>query len=216
MAGNSSDCNFSTFDFEKYGLGQAEVDCQSVLKSLHKDNLNKLIFAHLNIYSIRNKLDCLSEQVKGNIDILLVSETKTDDNFPIGQFITDGFIPPYRLDRNCHGGGLMLFARKDISSNLLVMEEKPIESFYIELTLRNSKWLINCSYNPHKNSIGTHLDKLSESLDTFSPDYEKVIVLGDFNVEIDENRIKSFCENYSLKNPTNNLHVTKIQLIQHV
>ena len=58
------------------------------------------------------------------------------------------------------------------------MEEKPIESFYIELTLRNSKWLINCSYNPHKNSIGTHLDNLSESLDTFSPDYEKVIVLG--------------------------------------
>ena len=43
LADNSCDCNFSTFDFEKYGRGQAEVDCQSVLKSLLKDNLNKLI-----------------------------------------------------------------------------------------------------------------------------------------------------------------------------
>ena len=73
--------------------------------------------------------------------------------------------------------------------------------------------LINYTFNPHKNSIGTHLDSLSESLDTFSPNYEKIIMFGDFSVEIYENHMKSFCENYSLtnfikqptcyKNPTN-------------
>ena len=48
----------------------------------------------------------------------------------------------------------MLFVREDIPSNLVEAEAKPIEGFYIELNLRNDKWLLNCSYNPHKNNIG--------------------------------------------------------------
>ena len=57
-----------------------------------------------------------------------------------------------------------------------------ILSFYVELNLHNSEWLINCSYNPHKNSIGNHLNKISESLDLLSSDYEKMTFWGDFNV----------------------------------
>ena len=48
----------------------------------------------------------------------------------------DGFSASYRLDRNCLGGGLILFVREDVQSNLLTTEEKPIESFYVELNLR--------------------------------------------------------------------------------
>ena len=44
------------------------------------------------------------------------------------------------------------------------------------------------------------MDKLSESWDLFSADYEKVIILGDFNVEVKDNHVISFCENYGLKN----------------
>ena len=131
---------------------------------------------------------------------MLASETKIDDSFPQGQFVIDGFSAPYRLDRNYLGGGLMLFVRDDIPSNLLTIKEKPIESFYVELNLRNSKWLVKCSYNLHKNSIGNHLDRISESLDWLSSDYEKMIFLGDFNVTDDEHHMKSFCENYDLKN----------------
>ena len=92
----------------------------------------------------------------------------------------------------------MLFVRKDVPSNLLVIEKKTIESFLFEINLRNSKWLINCSYNPHKNKIATHLDRLSKSLNIFSSNYEKFIILGDFNVEINKNHMTSFCENYDL------------------
>ena len=94
----------------------------------------------------------------------------------------------------------MLFVRDDIPSNLLTIEERPIESFYVELNLRNSKWLVNCFYNPHKNSIGNHLDRISKSLHLLSSEYEKMIFLGDFNVTDDEHYMKSFCENYGLKN----------------
>ena len=99
------------------------MNCKKTLELFRKDNLNKIILAHLDINSTRNKFDCFSEQVKGNIAILLISETKIDDNFPFGQFIIDGFILPYRLDRNCHGGSFMLFVRSDIPSNLLVIEK---------------------------------------------------------------------------------------------
>ena len=44
---------------------------------------HKIKIAHININSIRNKLDLLSDQVKGNVDILMISETKIDESFPV-------------------------------------------------------------------------------------------------------------------------------------
>ena len=40
------------------------------------------MIAHININSIINKTDLLAEGVKGNIDILIISETKINDTFP--------------------------------------------------------------------------------------------------------------------------------------
>ena len=39
---------------------------------------------------------------------------------------------------------------------LIGIENKLIESFLAELNLRNDKWLINCSCNPHKSLIDNH------------------------------------------------------------
>ena len=89
---------------------------------------------------MRNKFEFLSTQVKGNIDVLMVSETKIDYTFPVDNFVIDGFSTPYRLDRDSNGGGIMLHVREDIPSNLLATDEKNhIESFYVELNLRNEK-----------------------------------------------------------------------------
>ena len=60
-------------------------------KSLRTSNPDKLVFAHLNRNSIRNKFEMLLDQIKGNIDVLLVSETKIDDSFPIGNFLINEF-----------------------------------------------------------------------------------------------------------------------------
>ena len=43
------------------------------------DNRSKVVFGHLNINSIRNKFELLSENVKGNGDVLMISKTKVDD-----------------------------------------------------------------------------------------------------------------------------------------
>ena len=88
---------------------------------------------------------------------------------------------------------------EDIPSKLLEVETKPMNGFYIQINLHNDKWLIDCSYNPHKNMMGNHLRALSEKLDIYSASYDNFIILGDFNIEIEEQQIKAFCDNYSFK-----------------
>ena len=140
-------------------------DCNNTLKSLRKVNLNRVIFAHLNINSTRNEFELLSEQIKGNVDLLIISQTKIDGSFPVGQFLIERFCAPYRLDGNSKGEDILLHVREDIPSNLITVDISAIESFYVELNLRNSKWLINCSYNPQKSLTGSHLDAVSKTLD---------------------------------------------------
>ena len=65
------------------------------LRALRKKNLNKLIIAHLNVNSLRNKLEFLKEQIRDNIDILMTPETKIDASFPIGEFLLNGYSTPF-------------------------------------------------------------------------------------------------------------------------
>ena len=56
----------------------------------------------------------------------MISERKLDNSFPKGQFLIPGYSAPYRIDRNCHGGGIMLFLREHILSKLLSTENSPL------------------------------------------------------------------------------------------
>ena len=88
----------------------------------------------------------------------------------------------------------MLFVSEDIPSNLVEAEA----GFSIELNLRNGKWLLKCSYNLDKNNIENYLKALSDFLGSNSSTYEKVLISGDFNVEVNDQTMKTFCKNYSL------------------
>ena len=170
------------------------------LKDICQKNLGKIVIGHLNINSIRQKLDSLIEITAGNIDVLMISEAKLDDSFPKGQFLIKGFSEPYRLDLSSKGGGIMLFIREDIPSKLLSIEQNSIESFYIEVNLRKVKWLLSCSYNPNKNNIHAHLENLDRSLTLYSSSYENYIIMGDFNVGPENTYIRSFCDNFYFTN----------------
>ena len=81
--------------------------------------MNKIVVVQLNINSIRNNLDFPAQQIKGNIDILMTSETKLNESFPVGQFLIDGYSVPFHFDRNGNGDGILLYIREDIPSKLL-------------------------------------------------------------------------------------------------
>ena len=72
------------------------------------------------------------------------------------QFHIEGYCI-YRIDRNEHGGGILVYVREDILSKSTPMQSSSIEAFFIKLNLRCKKWLLSCSYNSHRSLISEHL-----------------------------------------------------------
>ena len=56
-----------------------------------------------------------------------------------------------------------------------------------------------CSCNSDSNNIKNHLSALNVILDIYSSQYEHFIVMGDFNVEVENRDMEEFCKNYNLK-----------------
>ena len=148
---------------------------------------------------MRNKFDLLAEQIKGNVDLLAISQAKLDDSFPVGQFKILGYASPFRLDRNQNDVGILAFVREDIPVKFLSSEERPIEAFFFELNRDKKKRLVCCCYNPNKSNISRHLDTLRKSLDLYSVHYENTILIAGFNVSIDDPHMEFFCESYRFK-----------------
>ena len=182
------------------------------LKEIRLKNLNRIVLAHLSISSLKNTLDALVEQVSGNVDVLVLSETKTDESFPEGQLKIPGFCTPVRLDRDRFGGGILVYVQENIPAKLLSSEAKTIEGIFIELNFRKKKWLLSCSYNPSKSNIISHLEHLRRSLDFCSPTYDNLLLMGDFNANTSELNMKDFCKSYGFESLIKNLSC--IDLIQ--
>ena len=82
--------------------------------------MKNVIIGQLNINSLRNKFELLAEVIKGNLDILVITETKLDHTFPEKQFLIPGYKKPFGADRNRNGGGVMIYVRKDIPCDILL------------------------------------------------------------------------------------------------
>ena len=54
------------------------------------------------------------------------------------QFFLDGFGTPFRLGGNIYRG-IMLFIRNGIPPKVVSTDDRPIESFHVELNFRNKK-----------------------------------------------------------------------------
>ena len=169
----------------------------SDIKTLRQTFSNKIIIGQLNINSLRNKFFAIKGIIETSFDVFLISETKLDASFPVNQFKIPGFSAPYRLDRNCFGGGLLLYVRNSIPSKLLKFENH-YEGFLVEINLKKQRWLIVCSYNPHIQTINTHLHDIITSLDSFLGNYERLLVIGDFNCDINKFDMPDFCESLNL------------------
>ena len=139
--------------------------------------------------------------IDGKVDIFLISETKIDRTFATSQFLMSGYSNVHRLDQNDKGEGIMLFATGNLTtfpvSGFCVPEKTEI--FCVELNLRKQKWLIFCCYNPHRHLIKGHLLQVKNAIDFCSKSYENIILIVDFNTEISDRHMDSFCAIYHLK-----------------
>ena len=65
---------FDICDSEESLDARSATDCKSFVKSLRTSKPDKLVFAHSIMNSIRNQFEMISDQIKSNIHVLLVSE----------------------------------------------------------------------------------------------------------------------------------------------
>ena len=110
------------------------MDVCAVLKKARLKNVSRVLIGHININSARSKFDMLTFTKRDNGNILMVSETKLNSSFTKAQFVIERYAPPFRYDRNCRGGGILLFIREDILANLLSTASiNDFEVFFVEL-----------------------------------------------------------------------------------
>ena len=180
-------------------------DAITSLQSIRIDNLKNVIIGQLNINSLRNKFHALVEIMHGNLDVLVITETKLDHTFPENQFLIPGYKKPYRKDRNKNGGGVMVYVREDIPSDILLKHkiQENIEAIFVEINLRKNKLLLVGTYHSTHEKYGVSdqifFQQIGLALDVYSA-YDKFLLAGDFNVKEEDDTLEEFMEDYHAKN----------------
>ena len=85
--------------------------------------LNRISLGQLNINSIRNRFDLLSDGITGNVNTFMISGIKTKGKYPSSQFFIAGHTSPFRLNQNRNGGGILLCILEDIPSKLIKIKD---------------------------------------------------------------------------------------------
>ena len=95
-------------------------------------------------------------------------------------------------------GGILLYIKSTIRSKQLkkYVVKNLIEALFTEIRIKSSKWLPCCSYNPNKPQISSHLQELSNGIDTNCNMYENILFIGDFNLDVKEANLHLFRNQY--------------------
>ena len=183
-------------------LEENEVSAHEQLHTLRLKNPKKVIMGHLNINSIPNKFDGIMDLVANKLDIFLISETKIDNSFPDAQFSYQGYARPHRRDRTLGGGGLLLYVNENIPNCLLKDHNTPddIEIICVEINLEKQKWVIIGIYRPPSMQESYFINNLSRVIDFYSKKYDRIVIMGDFNLEPSDENIENLCHGYNLYN----------------
>ena len=96
----------------------------------------------------------------------------------------------------------MIFVRDDIPCKQLTKHTFPgdIEGIFVEINLRKIKWLLFGSYHPPSQNDNYFFDSVSKGLDLYYPDYDKFLLVGDFNAQDTEPILCNFMNQYNAKN----------------
>ena len=131
------------------------------------------------INSIRSKFDYLLKGVRGNIDILMISEAKIEASFPATQFLINGYTSPCRLNRKGRGGGILSLCLREHTVITNYSQSSKYRRFFLETNLRKKKWVISCSCNSQNQTIFSHMQSMVKAIDSLSSKHEIFLMIGD-------------------------------------
>ena len=163
-------------------------------------NPKNVIIGHLNVNSLRKKFTAVEESIKGKTDIGLISETKIDESFPNHQFKINGY-KTIRRDRDSFGGDLIFYINEQVPSKVLTLESIPrdIEIILLDFTVKKQKWLCIGLNKPPSQNEKYFLDHLSKALGRLTYQYDKTILIGDFNFTAENNNLENFMKTFNLE-----------------
>ena len=160
----------------------------------------KFSILHLNVNSIFSKLHEVSQLLDKNFDLISFNETKLDESIPISFYCNSNYNM-LRLDRNRHGGGLLVFIKKDYDF-IQGVHCKGIESVHFQLKISNDFYNFVCCYKPPSQNNLQFLDFLSEIKSTMNKNIP-LFIIGDLNMDLNTSKgmdLVNFMDIHNLKN----------------
>ena len=67
------------------------------------------------------------------------------------------------------------------------------------MNIESKKWLLCCTCNPNKSLIENHLRQLQKQLEGSSERYEHLLITGDFDADVSDPSMTSFCTRFKPK-----------------
>ena len=155
---------------------------------------------------MRNKFLSFQQAVLSKTDILLLSETKTDDSLPDSQFFAEGFNM-YRKDRTKTGGRLLFYVNGNLPGKIInsCKFNENSEIILFEFSVSNKKWLLLGNSKPSSQNDLSFINELNLAFSFFSPIYENFVSLGDFNMSTENPNSKNFMCSFDLESLINSL-----------
>ena len=159
-------------------LSDLDDICQSVNIDLSNGSpfdLNNFNIVHYNINSITadNRLDQLSEICHTmNISVLVITESKLDQNIPTQLITIPGYHEPLRRDRPINGrngGGVLVYiAEFLVFKQQFEMQSSFYEHIWVDIKYKNVTFSINSLYRPPNETVESHNHFLDTSHDILS------------------------------------------------
>lgn len=142
-----------------------------------------LNICHINAQSLVKKMDefrYLFEE--SDVDIICISETWFNECVPDSLIVANGY-KIFRNDRVKLGGGVAIYVKRHIHSKVVYRSkgEDNIEYLFLEITARDTKLLIGCTYRPNKN---IPYENFLRFLEAMTIQYNDVVIASDFNSNI--------------------------------
>ena len=139
---------------------------------------HSLAVLHINIRSIRHKLEYIKEQFL-DFDILCFTETHLDDTVLASDIQLSQSFDIFRKDRNCHGGGILVYLNKNLAyERVAELEVFWDECIWFKIKQKSQLYLFGIFYNP-KTSDKFFFERLNQNLEKVHEMSKAVIIMGD-------------------------------------
>lgn len=178
------DINSETAEFQSSCLNPDEFN------NTYRDfRDNSFSVSHINIRSLKKNMDsfCLfyNDIIKHSFSVIGVSETwqiSKDSAFQIEDYRME-----YKVRETGRGGGVAAYIKSSLRYNTINKEVSHSESLWLDIQLNSKSVVVGIIYRKPNTDVNEFRDSLVDTLHGFKIDKRHCILMGDFNIDLNNN-----------------------------